>query len=164
MRDAAQKTDKNVNTQLILSLRRDLSSGHGPRDRQRQRQRQRQSSASWHHVCCLILLSHIFLPTTPAPRTLLPLPLPSCPAVLSPCWALLFRRPGQLFTALGLDRNWLHALHEITSSSGRHYEYVHGIKASGLALSNLSLKLQSVIFIDARLWARRSSFAALWLS
>lgn len=157
MRDAAQKTDKNVNTQLILALRRDLSSGHEPRDRQRQRQRQRQSSASWHHVCCLILLSHIFLPTTPAPRTLLPLPLPSCPAVLSPCWALLFRRPGQLFTALGLDRNWLHALHEITSSSGRHYEYVHGIKASGLALSNLSLKLQSVIFIDARLWARRPS-------
>lgn len=34
MRDAAQKTDKNVNTQLILALRRDLSSGHEPRDRQ----------------------------------------------------------------------------------------------------------------------------------
>lgn len=32
-----------------------------------------------------------------------------------------------------------------------HYEcYVHGIKASGLPLSNLSLKLQSVIFIDAQ--------------
>lgn len=61
MRDAAQKTDKNVNTQLILALRRDLSSGHEPRDRQKQRQ----DSASWHHVCCLILLSHIFLPTTP---------------------------------------------------------------------------------------------------
>lgn len=74
MRDAAQKTDKNVNTQLILALRRDLSSGHEPRDRQRHRQRQRQSSASWHHVCCLILLSHIFLPTTPSRRTLLPLP------------------------------------------------------------------------------------------
>lgn len=41
MRDAAQKTDKNVNTQLILALRRDLSSGHEPRDSQRQRQRQR---------------------------------------------------------------------------------------------------------------------------
>lgn len=146
-----KKTDKNVNTQLILALCRDLSSGHEPRDLQRQRQ----NSASWHHVCCLILLSRIFSPPTAA--TVVP-PLRAVPFSFSffffaSCWALLFRRPGQLFTALGLDRNWLHALHEITSSSGRHYEYVHGIKASGLALSNLSLKLQSVIFIDAQLEA-----------
>lgn len=102
MRDAAQKTDKNVNTQLILALRRDLSSGHEPRDRQRQRQRQRQSSASWHHVCCLILLSHIFC-------LLLPLPghfcrCRCCPVLQSsrPAGRCYLDDPGNCLQLLGL--------------------------------------------------------------
>lgn len=123
MRDAAQKTDKNVNTQLILAL-----SGHEPRDLQRQRQ----NSASWHHVCCLILLSRIFccfccccLPHSPRLTgqfqfffyiffSLLSLSCCCC------CWGRCYLDdPGNCLQLLGLDRNWLHALHEITSSSGR---------------------------------------------